>query len=134
MVIRVFNSGCFYIISETILERSWLDKLTLLSGQNKCVPICLKLYSIYMEYIVIPLSSNYHEYIEVGNGTATKEVNLELFAQIDEKLGDLYADEGGGLYSYKKAIDCYMAAAKNNNPSAKEKTLKLMKNQKHSIS
>lgn len=89
---------------------------------------------IYMEYIVIPLSSNYHEYIEVGNGTATKEVNLELFAQIDEKLGDLYADEGGGLYSYKKAIDCYMAAAKNNNPSAKEKTLKLMKNQKHSIS
>lgn len=89
---------------------------------------------IYMEYIVIPLSSNYHEYIEVGSGTASKEVTLELFAQIDEKLGDLYADEGGELYSYKKAIDCYMAAAKNNNPSAKEKTLKLMKSQKHSIS
>lgn len=91
-------------------------------------------FKIYMEYIAIALSSNYHEYIEAGNGTATKEVTLELFAQIDEKLGDLYADEGGELYSYKKAIDCYMAAAKNNNPSAKEKTLKLMKNQKHSIS
>ena len=49
MVIRVFDPGCFYIISETILECSWLDKLILLSGQNKCIPICLKLYSILHE-------------------------------------------------------------------------------------
>lgn len=49
MVIRVFNPGCFYIISETILERSRLDKLILLSGQNKCIPSCLKLYSILHE-------------------------------------------------------------------------------------
>lgn len=73
---------------------------------------------------------NIQESIKGSIPPATVESALGLMAKIDEKLGDLYSEEGRELYNYKEAFDCYMAAAKNNNSSAKEKTLKLIKSRK----
>jgi hypothetical protein len=80
--------------------------------------------------VVSHVDYDFQESIKANDTPATKESTLELMAKIDEKLGDLYAKEGGELYDYQEAFNCYMAAAKNNNSSAKEKTLKLMKNKK----